>query len=102
MKNMTREIEQAVQLAFRGSRKVRVTFRQDVRDHFRLLELERDGFISLSSSDSEALSTGDISGDWNNKRNRTAVVTLTKKLRASKYLFVIAMEHVLENIKVVK
>jgi len=97
---MRTKIMEALKAALGGSRKVKITFKQEtVTDLAYLMRMERVGLIQLDDNDKANLTRVlKFGGWWENDSNRTTIVTLTAQFNEN--WFLARMERALEAIEV--
>ena len=92
-------ITQVVKAAQDGSRKVRVTFKQDAYgDISYLLGMDRSRIITMKAGDRMTLMAVMGSGSWERDENRTLEVTFTDEFDAE--WFISRMRRALDKIEV--
>jgi hypothetical protein len=98
-KLMQPKIMEAIRNALEGSRKVKITFKQEATfDLNYLLEMGRVGIISVEGDKLLLMSIAHC-GHWESNSNRTVVITLTEKFDPN--WFINRMHKCLESIEVI-
>ena len=96
---MNGRVAQAVQVALRGSRQVRITFKKEAAKMMGyFLEMVRNGMVSISKDDQYILATVALCHSWAEDDDRTVVATLTGNFDQER--FVRRMAIFLEKIEV--
>ncbi|NQV13229.1 MAG: hypothetical protein HQ530_02910 [Parcubacteria group bacterium] len=96
---MREQIEKAVQTALQGSRKVKITFKQEaIGDINYLLGMAQGNIVSLGSGVDALLMAIIQTHNWDNDQNRTLTITLTDTFDED--WFVGRMHPALESIEV--